>query len=68
MAKNILTTEEIKNKLLLSINKQGNNVLHWAASHVKPDVLQKILYMAKDILATEEFEKLIVTNHTNLRK
>jgi hypothetical protein len=47
LAKDILTTEEMKNKLLLSEDSVGNTVWHWAAQEVYEDLLQKIWDLAK---------------------
>jgi ankyrin repeat protein len=54
LAKDNLTREDIKYKLLLATNGEENTAWHWAARWGKLDVLQKISDLAKDILTTEE--------------
>jgi hypothetical protein len=49
MAKDIVTREEIKNKLLLSTNIKGNTAWHMAAGKGELDRLQKIWNWALDI-------------------
>jgi ankyrin repeat protein len=56
MAKGILTTEEIKNKLLSSTDIYGRRALHWAALSGKTNTLQKLFDVAKDILTTDEIK------------
>jgi len=46
-AKKILTTEEIRNELLLRTDNKGRNAWHLAANGGKLDVMQKIWEWAK---------------------
>jgi hypothetical protein len=55
LAKYNLTTEEIKNKLLLATNSGGNTAWQFAAQAcVTEHTLRKICDLAKDNLTTEE--------------
>jgi ankyrin repeat protein len=67
MAKNILTTEEVKNKLLLSKASKGLSAWHWGAFNGKPDVLQIIWDMTKDIVEIEELENELLLSTDNYR-
>jgi ankyrin repeat protein len=61
LAKEILTKEEIKNKLLLATNSEGNTAWHLAAISGNVDVVQEIWNLVKEYLTTEEIEsKLII--------
>jgi sucrose-6-phosphate hydrolase SacC (GH32 family) len=65
LAKDNLTTEEIKYKLLLATNSEGNTAWHIAAGQsVTKYNLQKIWDLAKDNLTTEEikYKLLLATN------
>jgi hypothetical protein len=54
LAKDLLTTEEIKNNLLFYTDRKRKTVWHRAARFGSSDLLQKIWNMAKDILTTKE--------------
>jgi hypothetical protein len=58
-----LTTEEMKNKLLLATDFDGNTAWHMADCWGKLDVLQKIWDLAKGVLTTEEI-KISYLPHT----
>jgi len=51
-----LTTEEIKNKLLLGTDKEGRTGLHIAAQESKFEILQKVWEWAEEKLTTEEIK------------
>jgi len=54
LAKERLTTEDIKNEMLLRTYRTGWNAWHNAVFWVKLDVMQKIWEWAKERLTTEE--------------
>ena len=56
MAKERLTTEEIKNEMLLRTDSKGRNVWQIAAFCGRVDVLQKIREFSKEILTAEEIK------------
>jgi ankyrin repeat protein len=60
LAKENLTTEEIKSKLLLATDSDGNTTLHLAAEGSNLDVLQKIWDLAKENLTTEEIKSKLL--------
>jgi len=53
-AKNKLTTEEIKNKLLLGTDNKGKTAWYWAAQKYNLEILHKILEWAKEKLTPEK--------------
>jgi hypothetical protein len=55
-AKDNLRTVEIKNKLLLATNSEGNTAWHLAAQWGTLDALQKMCNLVKDNLTREEIE------------
>ena len=60
-AKENLTTEEIKNKLLLITDEEGMTPWHIAAEEGNSEILQKICEWAKENLTTEEIiNKLLI--------
>ena len=63
-AKGRLTTEEIKNEMVLSTDRIGRNAWHIASYRGNVDAMQKIWELAKDILTTEEikYEMLLGTD------
>jgi ankyrin repeat protein len=63
LAKEILTREEIKNKLLLATDSEGYTAWQRAAFCGKLDVMQEIWDWAKDILKAEEINNLLTTDH-----
>jgi hypothetical protein len=54
LAKERLTTEEIKNEMLLRTDSEGRNVWHMAAYRGKLEVLKEIWVLANERLITEE--------------
>ena len=60
MAKESLTTEEIKNEMLLRTDGEGRNAWHNAAYMGKIGVMQKIWELAKERLTTEEIKNEIL--------
>jgi len=56
LAKERLTTEEIKNEMLLRTDGEGRNVWHIAAYWGKLDVMQRFWVLAKKRLTTEEIK------------
>jgi molybdenum cofactor biosynthesis enzyme len=59
LAKDNLTTEEIKNTLLLTINNEGNTAWHLAALKGNTVALQNILNLAKEYFTTEEIKNIL---------
>jgi endo-1,4-beta-D-glucanase Y len=59
-AKEILTKEEINNKLLLATDNKGRTAWHVAASWGKLGVLLKIWEWAKENLTTEEINNKLL--------
>jgi len=55
-AKDILTTEEIKNEITLRRDHEGRNAWHIAANRSKLEVMQKISVLAKERLTAEEIK------------
>jgi len=51
-----LTTEEIKNKILLATDSERRTAWHWAVKGGKQEILQKILGWVKENLTTEEIK------------
>jgi endo-1,4-beta-D-glucanase Y len=51
-----LTTEEIKNKVLLAADVKGKTVLHMAAKGGKLELLQEILDWAEENLTSKEIK------------
>jgi ankyrin repeat protein len=60
LVKENLTKQEIKNKLLLATDSEGNTAWHLAAREGELHVLQKIWEMSKDNLATEEIKNKLL--------
>jgi ankyrin repeat protein len=60
LAKEKLTTEEIKNEMLLRTEGQGWTVWHTAAYWGKLDIMQVILELAKKKLTIEEIKNEIL--------
>ena len=56
MAKERLTTEEIKNEMLLHTDAGGGNVLYLAAYESNLDAFREIWELAKERLTTEEIK------------
>jgi ankyrin repeat protein len=54
LAKDILTTEELKNYLLLTKNKEGYTSWHLAALNGNTVALQKVWDLANEYLTTDE--------------
>jgi len=54
LAKERLTTEDIKNEMLLRRNHEGKNAWHIASFRGKLDVIEEIWKLAKERLTTEE--------------
>jgi len=54
LAKGRLTTEEIKNEILLRTDREGRNVWHIATFRSNVDVMQGLWEFAKERLTTEE--------------
>jgi ankyrin repeat protein len=60
LAKDNLTTEDIKNKLLLATNSERYTAWHLAALSGKVDVLQEISNLAKEILTGEDIKNKLL--------
>jgi len=60
LAKKRLTTEEIKNEMLLRTDGEGRSAWHIAAFRGEVDVMQEIWKLAKRRLTTEEIENEIL--------
>ena len=56
MAKERLTTEEIKNEMLLRTDREGWNAWHIASFRGVVDVMQRLWALAKKRLTTEEIK------------
>ena len=52
-----LTTEEIKNEILLRTDDEGMTAWQLAAYRVKLDVMQKVWELAEEKLTSEEIKK-----------
>jgi aminoglycoside N3'-acetyltransferase len=63
-AKEKLTTERIRNKLLLATDHKGRTVFHLAEEGNALQILQEIMKWTKEKLTTEEINKLLLaTDH-----
>jgi hypothetical protein len=60
LAKDNLTTEEIRNKLLLATDNYGCTTWHSAAICGKENVLLKVWDLAKENLTTEEIKSKLL--------
>jgi hypothetical protein len=59
-----LTTEEIKNKLLLTTDEEERTVFYMAADQGRLEILQKVWDLANEKLTTEEISnKLLLATH-----
>jgi len=56
LAKERLTTEDIKNEMLLRTDHTGRNVWHIAANEVKLVTVQKVWDWAKERLTTDDIK------------
>jgi endo-1,4-beta-D-glucanase Y len=54
-----LTTEEMKNEMLLRTDNEGGTAWHLAAYRGEQDVMQKIWDWAKEKLTTEEIKNVM---------
>jgi hypothetical protein len=58
-----LTTEEIKNKILLATDNGGRTVFHTAVKTTgKLEILQKVWDWANEKLTTEEIKKIVISH------
>ena len=65
MAKERLTTEEIKNEILLRTDHEGSNLWHIASFSGDVDVMQRLWGFAKERLTTEEIKTIMFLRTEN---